>query len=267
MLRRYIRLAFKVERLPSTVAGLVALAGGVILTLLSLRSRLTVMQSLSAILGLLTFVAFGEVLQRIVTLTALEERVKELQSEFGTYKIQLRPMKELTPFEEFVGDADELLLVGLTKIGIIVQRMNYFSELVRRGCTVRVILLDPDEPNLLGTVANNLEIDEDRLATDLRQTVSTLQSIRSRLSPAANRRLQIRYSPASPGLGMVIARGGKHSARIQLYFYTYQTDPGDRPGVEIEQSSEPLWFDYFRSKYEGMWHDLVTNAATDPAPR
>jgi len=253
MLRSILRDALRLENLPATSSTVVLIASSTVLVVLSLDGSLGQRQLLAAILILLSLYASVAALERLITLTSIKRDIRSLGGTHG----QMTRVEGFVQEERFVEGASDVLLIGLNKAGFFLHRVIFFVNLIHAGCTIRVLTLDPSDVELYRVVAANLEVDADRMRTDIRQTYQTLQQIRARLGPKDLPRLQTRRHGVAPGMGITMVNGNKPNGRMQVYFYAYQTDPPYRPGFEIYKETDSEWFRFYQDVAEKLWKDAI----------
>jgi hypothetical protein len=257
------KVASDYHKLGTTIPSLAVLIGSLILTVAGVLDRLTTKQTLTSIMAVITFIAFSQLLERVLTLSKIEKDIATLTAASQS-RIGLVRSGVLTPHEAFLEDARDVLIVGLNKIGLVLQRTNFLSKLLQRGCKIRLVILDPGDVALLKRVALNLEIDAKRLQTDIESALLSLRTVRSQIDAASNKRLQVRLSSAAPSLGVTLVDALNNDGRLQVYAYAYHTDPGDRPAFEMSKSMDFEWFAFFHERYELMWKDVESLGNHDP---
>ena len=252
-----LRRAFSLRHLGVTVSALSAMLGAIVLAVTRIAGRLSTDEAITAILAVLAVVAFSEGFLRIVSIVRIEDELMSIGRSLSGDSSGLSQLKELTPTDHLLVDATDVLMVGLTKVAFLSQRVNYIRMLVSGGCSVRILILDPDVDGLYSTVARNLAVSEERFRSDVQQTFLTIETIREGLTSDESSRLQVRLSNGSPGVGVYLVNSGRTSGLVQVYFFSYRADPAERPALEFRRSSDPEWYEYFRSSYEKQWTDSV----------
>jgi len=169
----------------------------------------------------------------------------------------------VTPFDDFVRDADAVLIVGLTKAGALTEGTDRLSRLVKSGCHVRLAVLDKTTPSLYELVAPATTHTAARFKGDYDRFEETIKTIRVGLSGEENQRLEVRAYPFAPTAGVILVYRGR-SASAQVYFYPYRTDPAERPTFELNDGEGSEWLSFFREKYELLWRN-VTETSPDPS--
>lgn len=251
---RPLKTAFGFNSLAGTIAGVGGILAIVIFAWLGMQGSLSTPELLTALLGSVGFLACTLVLERIFLFNKLDHNVTELLSNIaGPGAIRLLKYRDTSRPEDFLDGARDVFVYGLNKAGFFVHRVIMFAQLLETGCRIRVMLVDPEAPNLLESIAKNLEVDAARIRTDYDQSISTLRTIVARTSPQKRRGLTVRLWSAPPLMGAIIVDPGAPDARMILYFYTYQTDPPERPALEFRRSMDTEWFDRIHSSFESLW--------------
>lgn len=263
MLWKRLVQSFKPKYLPSTLTVLIVLISSTLLTILGILNKIDDAAKLVGILSILTFMAFSEVIERISCLSAIQEDISAIESRIDFRGQGLIKIDKFTSLEQFLEGSRDVLIIGLNKIGLIVERKNFVEKLLKSGCSLRMLFPDPEERNLYNVLARNLDVDAPRLRIDIEQTLATIKLIRKKLSPVENQRLKVLLYDGSPTIGTIIVDGKKTKGKIQIYFYAYQQDPPMRPGLEIYHQQDQDWYDYFVTIYEKLWNDVQSSGKID----
>jgi hypothetical protein len=254
------------RRLPSIINLVIALGAtlaSIALTVLSAAGWLGTAQALSAILGVLSVLLLTTVADRVLVLVGLQQRVDQIYNAVHNPPA-LRQWSRATPFDDFVLNADKLLIIGLTKAGILTEGPKRLADLVRSGCHVRLAVLYVKTTSLYELVCPITTHTIERFEGDYKQFVRTIKAARQLLTPEQNKRLEVRAYSFAPSAGVILVSRGK-SMTAQVYFYPYQTDPAERPTVELYEEGEGSeWLSFFRDHYELLWKNIA-ETAPDPS--
>lgn len=137
------------------------------------------------------------------------------------------------------------------------------SILSQRGGELRVIIQDPNKPEAVALLAEQLDKSVDfqhqHLPEEIVNTLKKFATIRGWNMPG---RFEGRLLPYSPGCSMVLIDPDKANgtAIIELYGWHLQST-SDRMSIEIRQSASPRWFSYWVEQFEFMWDDAAPAAA------
>ena len=251
-----------IDWLNTALTALAVLVGSVGITYFSYTRKIGDSERLSGILAILTFMAFSEVLERVVSLTSIEDNIAEIQSSIK-HRSEILTTSSFTPFREFVEHSNDVFIIGTTKVGFFSRETNFLIDLLRNGCHLRVILLDPNENNLYEVISRNMTVSSHRLLSDINNTIEAIRDLRMNLSSQENSRLQVRLSKGALNIGLLMVDSGHKSGRLQVNFYPYKTSPPNRIGMEIVKEDNPTWFRYFAEKYELLWSE-IEDQSSDP---
>ena len=210
---------------------------------------------LSAILAALSAILLLLVADKVLMKVGVEDAITELAASLRT-PLALSRWRDLTPFDEFVRDADSVLIVGLTKAGGLTEGTERLTALVKSNCRVQILVLRADQPELIALTASATTHTARRLTGDSEQFVETLRAVRRGLTAKENRRLLVRTYACVPTAGVILAKRGNASS-AQVYFYPYKTDPADRPALELRGTEGEEWVRYFKERYEQLWDEML----------
>ncbi|GIK30079.1 MAG: hypothetical protein IT298_05845 [Chloroflexi bacterium] len=136
------------------------------------------------------------------------------------------------------------------------------SVLSQRGGELRVIIQDPNKPQAVALLSEQLDKSVDfqhqHLPEEIANTLKKFATIGEWNTPG---RFEGRLLPYSPGCSMVIIDPDKASgvAIIELYGWHLQST-SERMSIEIQQAASPRWFGYWVEQFEFMWGDATPAA-------
>jgi hypothetical protein len=252
------------RRLSSIVTlgiALVAVLGGGAVSALSAMGSLSIKDQLSAVLGLLSALILTYVSDRLLILTTVQHEVHDLGTFIKSPTAILR-WADATPFDTFVRNASNILIIGLTKAGQLTEGPERLRQIIKTGCRVRIAVLDGTKRPLYDYAALATTHTTDRLMADYNQFILTMKAVRAGLTSRENARLEIRTYPFIPTAATVVAYRGKAVSAL-TYFYPYKTDPKDRPTILLEQATNAEWLRFFVECHENLWQDVLNHGA-DP---
>ncbi|WP_019930779.1 hypothetical protein [Nocardia sp. BMG111209] len=224
------------------------------MTVLSVIGSLSVKDQLSAALGLLAVLALTYVSDRLLVLLDIRREIEQVRGHIQNPAV-LRRWQESEPFDNFVRNASEVLVIGLTKAGSLTEGPGRLANLVKSGCRVRIAVLDLREPSLAQVTAAATTHTAERLVADFDVFVSTVRAVRQQLSAKENQHLEVRCYGCIPTMaGVFVRRASARSALV--YFYPYMTDPGDRPAIALYAESDKQWLDFFFEHGDLLWKDI-----------
>jgi hypothetical protein len=157
-------------------------------------------------------------------------------------------------FEDLVRDAKQVSLLTRTGVNLLSQYSHVFQEIMEKGCSLRLLLLDPSSESC-AHVYGAKKIFEKNVSKAFFH-IEALQAVAGHL-------LEVRTTKHAPTFGMILVeRKDTRTSALQIQFNFYHSVVGnDRPEFIITQESK--WFDVFKSEFAALWegaHPLTIKA-------
>jgi hypothetical protein len=155
--------------------------------------------------------------------------------------------------------AGELRISGFDCRHVIVDKRIELQDALERNVRVKIMCLDPQSEaatGLLEKVPSHYPN-----SASLRESIRSTQAILAGWRERFRDRLEIRYLPVIPAVGMFIADPNTSSGVLKVELYTHEHRQAiiSRPHLVIA-SGTVEWRDYFLHQWELYW-----NASRDPS--
>jgi hypothetical protein len=229
------------ENLPTSITV------GVAIVIIALRvpGWLTDSQVLAGLVAVLGAVALANRLER-----ASLQRL--LQSPTVPDLIQLRSSDSYTRFQDYVSGAEELFVVGSSLIAFTTLYRFDIADLVRAGCRLKVLLLDPDGFGL-DVAAGWAMCPKNSFKAEIHNSLDHLNWI----AEAGEERVEIRLTKIAAPLSGLMVDPDKINGRMRVDFILAKCNPQLRPHVELTVKNNEKWYNIFKGGFDGFWEQGV----------
>jgi hypothetical protein len=217
-------------------------AVGVTLTVLGLVGVVPEAVLLSSVLLAVTFLVFQTTVEKDHSAGMLEQVVKGREA--------------YDAFSAILPDGGEVWIYGPTAVNVLVNAPAIKTKVLARGGRVRVMVQDPDsEAVRFAKIQLDDTLDFDHT---LASSIATLRKMRSWGN------CDYRLLGFNPGFSLVVVNPTQPDGFLLLELHGFANDTIDeRMHVRISRAESLRWFDYWTSRFDGMW-DLAR--VPDPEP-
>jgi hypothetical protein len=158
----------------------------------------------------------------------------------------LKTRNEFGKYSEYIAGRKTVWILATS--GINLSFADLKQQVLDKGGSVRLLLLDPDELASIAYLSDQLEPTAN-LQGDL---VAVIGRLRKMNWPG----LEYRLGRINPGFSMTILNAGQSDGLVTVEFYGYRSDLiNNRMHIDIPRQSTQFWFDYWVRQYELMWND------------
>ena len=195
----------------------------------------------SAVLALLATLALSQIRsRRHVAAIAAGQRVDPL----ALFQDVLPP-----ELDSLRSASASYLFIGESMARLVQTSRDDIRRLIREGGTVRVLLLDPDDPDLM-RVADRTR--ERLLEGRIRHTLNELAS----LPDGSHGQLEIRTCSFVPRMSVNALNLREPNGVMFIQHYQYRP-PGDSLPVFRLDVKDGFWYQHFAAEAERMWDDAI----------
>ena len=111
--------------------------------------------------------------------------------------------EEQENFISFCEDANEIFMVGLTKVGSIAETAEFIINKVKSGTKIQALVVDYREKKLIEYIARATNHSFDRLKIDTLQSKETIKTILNSLTPTERKLFEVRAYKSIPSVGFI----------------------------------------------------------------
>lgn len=158
---------------------------------------------------------------------------------------------KLPTFQQQLEDAQSIDICGMSLLAVAATYRGYLLDRVKRGCTLRLMLLDPDNEQLMQMVEPFIpDHDVHKHTTAISLALEYLNR-----DPALfnSDLVQIRLYDKPLAHALLMVNRNRPDARLRVEMYMRMSEPADSPGFYIHKQDEPRWFDIFATEFEEHW--------------
>lgn len=136
----------------------------------------------------------------------------------------------------------------LITTGINLNFADLKQQILDNGGSVRILLLDPEAPDSLAYLSQQLEADAN-LEGDLIAVIGRLRKLNWP-------NFEYRFLTINPGFSMQILDAQRPNGLLTVEFYGYRSDLiNNRMHIDIPRQGSQYWFEYWVNQYEVMWQN------------
>jgi hypothetical protein len=245
-MRDYLKAVLRLDNIPLTLAIIISL-GFLIYDLLNPTTDLAP-RVIIAVLGIL---AFGLLAERLGYLDRMEQKINDLSKAKVTF---LRTPTGWADFEDYCESAKDIFISGGTLYALLHRYADRFEEMARRGCRIRIILLNPDNA-ALPAVAAWAGATPDRFKRELENSHDHLREILQKCGS----NLEVRLNSAVPALTIMGFDPEEQGGRIRVDLNLHKCLPSRRQYFELTRSPhnthEDNSYQGFLTQFNNLWQE------------
>lgn len=158
-------------------------------------------------------------------------------------------------FASDLQSASEIWFVGVSLSRTVKSHYSLLENLLRKGATIRVLLVDPESSDTVSLIAKREygeRFSDERIRSLIRGTMEDLCSLK-KIAPD---KLTIRVIQYPLGFGAVATNPMSSTGALYLEHYSYKMAGGSLPKFTIKPQ-DGQWYDFYRTEVEMLWKDGV----------
>jgi hypothetical protein len=168
----------------------------------------------------------------------------------------------MPPLDEDIAAASDIRLVGVTLARTIRELLPALDRRLRRGASVRVLIIDADSPARTEAIARSRSTDTPEFWPHrLASTIGLLGILTSAAPEEAA--LQLRVLPYVPTFGMCLIDPAETYGRIHVEVYQHQTIE-QNPSFSLRAGRDSHWYQLFAQQFETLWESARPYPLTAP---
>ncbi|MBM0255535.1 DUF5919 domain-containing protein [Micromonospora sp. 4G55] len=138
------------------------------------------------------------------------------------------------------------------------------GRILKSGGRVRVLMQDPEGQAVLeaNRRSSTPKASPGSVRHQHRSGIATFHAIRSAAGATAGS-LQLRAYDIMPPFTAYLFNPDDETAHAYIWFWSWRQPSSWRPGFFLPRSTDPLWYERFRSQFEAMWDDDDTQEIAD----
>jgi len=204
------------------------------------------------IIALLALISVDALWERLTILSSIESKLDHI-----TAVHTLRSRHEKPRLDEFCANASDISILAISSLSVRTSQLTFIEGSLRRGCSIRLVLLDPDSP---GLIAFNMTSKVDTAANDIRSTLAVLSELIEK--QGSKGKLKIRLSKVFIPFTMFARDLYCSSGSMVVQYLNYKQDITERPHVVLTVEDHNHWFVMYRNQFEAIWSASVPFAPT-----
>lgn len=150
--------------------------------------------------------------------------------------------------EKDINNSKELMLVGVSLKRTVKNNRNLFEEKLKRGDSIKVLLVNPDHPSFNIAANRPRMVNEERTRGGIKESLDTLYQLKQ--LTRGDIRIKLLDYPLTVG-GILINYEGDEGV-LYVEHYSYKMDKEDQPKLVLT-SQKRTWYKYFRDQFNVLW--------------
>jgi len=164
--------------------------------------------------------------------------------------------------DEDVATAADICLVGVTLTRTVRDLLPVLDRRLRKGASIRVLVIDVDSPARAEAVARSRSADSpDFYQNRIRSTIDLLGVLTS--AAPDDSALELRVLPYVPTFGMCLVDSAETYGRIHVEIYQHQTIE-QNPSFSLRADRDSPWYQLFARQFETLWDSARPYPLTVP---
>jgi len=194
---------------------------------------------------------------------AVERRLEQLAANLSGDIPADRFLKSRMPvLDEDVASAADIGLIGVTLTRTVRDLLPVLDRRLRRGASIRVLVIDGDGPARTEAVARSRGADApDFYQHRLASTIDLLGVLASAAQDESA--LQLRLLPYVPTFGMCLIDPAETYGRIHVEIYQHQSIE-QNPSFSLRADRDSHWYQLFARQFETLWASAQPYRLTAP---
>lgn len=195
-----------------------------------------------AILGLLGILAISQIKSR--------DQVSEISASWRRARTDVFSHDFPREYYEDRSKASShYFFAGVTMRRTLPTMEHDLMRILRNGGSVRILLPDPDDDNLLQMIAMTRG---ETSSSHIQQSIKTTLHSAKHLQSKVGGNLEIRTTAVLPRIGINALELGLPSASIMIQLYGHTPTKESKPIFYLTSTDED-WFEYFAEEVERLW--------------
>jgi len=215
---------------------------------------------LSWILAILCLIAVSQFIERHVKLRQIynstQKTLEEISIKYGDRQsADTFFYKKLPSLNSYIEKAYEINLTGVVLSKTIRENQAIFSERLKAGAKIKVIIVSP-ESTAAQTIVNPEEnLTLDNIKSFANETIQRIKYLGK--NPDIKGCIELRLSKEKPPFNILAFDPSREYGQIFIEFYPQRWGKGVRPRMELTQKRDKFWFDYFSNQFDQIWEDCT----------
>lgn len=172
--------------------------------------------------------------------------------------------------QQAMSRARDMLITGVTRNGLVNANYSKFEELLRNGCQIRFLLVDPDSDAVVQTADRYYaERSPDSVRERIRQTIRLLSELQCTVGGIS---LRLTGHPLAMGIIATDSTSAGSSEGSALFVEYYPYRAAGREPKFVLQPADDHWYEHFLGEAEALWanaaefslNDISSHRHTEP---
>ncbi|MAT95891.1 MAG: hypothetical protein CL608_01890 [Anaerolineaceae bacterium] len=192
----------------------------------------------------------------------LSERVQNLLNRLERERPKAEKFfQKLPDIGPMIQEANAIDLCGVSLTSTINRHFTLLRDGLAEGKPVRLLIIDPRSTAVemanLRSESQDMDYYKKRLDASLSDIGYLWEKWEGFVKEGNAGLFQVRLMPYSPSFGLHIFHKARSKGRINVEVYPHHGGYGAPPIFGLNESDDPLWYQYFVNQFEDMWSYAV----------
>lgn len=191
----------------------------------------------------------------------LSERVKELIQKLSdpSAKDFFKSPPNQDNLQRYLQDTKRIDVLGVTLTVTLNKNVNHFLRRLSSGSDIRIVIIYPNEKNLLAAAARSETGNPDYFRRRLEASLNDLEFLYAawdngkKAHPGKTGELKIGLLPYTPSFGIFHFDSGTNEGVMAIEIYPHHTGYDLPPTFYLSKQNDVYWYNYFSEQFEEMW--------------
>lgn len=156
---------------------------------------------------------------------------------------------------EQILDSEDLYFIGVTLEKTIINYYSHFSEKLKKGHKIRILMVNPDSNALdIAETRNFTPTNSDSTRVKMKQNINSLCLLMEKFRD----NISVRLINNSLTHGLVGVNMGKKNGQLFVEHYPYKTIGGSLPKFVLKKGENmDRWYTFFQDEAEIFWQEAT----------
>lgn len=192
----------------------------------------------------------------------LSERVQNLLNRLERERPRAEKFFHRLPdIGPMIQEADGIDLCGVSLTSTVNRQFTLLRDGLAEGKPVRILIVDPRttavEMANSRSESQDMEYYKKRLDASLSDIGYLWEKWEENITEGRAGIFQVRLMPYAPSFGLLIFHKGRSKGQMNVEVYPHHGGYGAPPIFSLNESEDPLWYQYFQNQFEDMWSKAV----------
>ena len=173
----------------------------------------------------------------------------------------LKPRKDIPPLEDYVSNAQSVLIIGRT-LKWVSGQLTALSKLLDDECTLQFVYVAPDSADshnltpVMPGLRDSSETQAKHFRGELDRTLECIKELFLTAQDSGKGKVHLHEVDYISNISIVYVKNKRDEGRIIVELMPYRCEPMERPHFQLsELDPDPNWYQLFKRTCERIYRD------------